>query len=181
MNSSRMMGSYMRIFSCQLGFFGSVVGGTERMWVVIAEQMEGLMLAHSRCDSRMRKIGVMMGSSFCCLLGRGSSRSKANGRGGEFCRLRTRGGEGEKASRVSSSESRISSISMKRPDPLRGVECRCWVDSKCGGDFPADLDLDLWAAVMALVALGGRPRRLEGGPAVVAGRDADKAGTFEAA
>ena len=160
MKSSRMMGSYMSIFSCQLGFFGSVVGGTERMWVVIAEQMEGLMLAHSRCDSRMRKIGVMMGSSFCCLLGRESSRSKANGRGGEFCRLRTRGGEGEKASRASSSESRISSISMKRPDPLGGVERRCWIDSERGGDFPADLDLDLGAAGMVLIALGGRPRRL---------------------
>lgn len=70
---------------------------------------------------------------------------------------------------------------MKRPDPLGGVERRSWIDSKRGGDFPTDLDLDLGAVGMVLIALGGRPRRLEGRPAVMAGADAGRAGTLEGA
>lgn len=61
------------------------------------------------------------------------SLSKANGSGGESFSLRIRGGVGDKASRASSSESSISSMSMKRPDPFGGVDGG-WCGVCRGGD-----------------------------------------------
>ena len=65
----------------------------------------------------------------------GEPLEKTRGSGPESWSLRTRGGVGEKASKASSSESRISSMSMKRFDAAGGVEGGCAIHSfVCDGD-----------------------------------------------
>ena len=87
--------------------------------------------------------------------------------------MRTRDGVGEKASSTSSSESRISSISMKRPDPFGGVDGnRCGVC--CGEINLRDVGgADTGTAQIPLFAFGGLPRRFLGEPEVMASADAD--------
>lgn len=80
----------------------------------------------------MRCIGVRAGSAandlvlvvvlFLVLPGEVVGEREIKGRGSESTCFRIRGGVGESTWRASSSESRISSMSMKRPDPLGGVE-----------------------------------------------------------
>ena len=80
----------------------------------------------------MRCIGVRAGSAasdlvlvvvlFLVLPGEVVGEREIKGRGPESTCFRIRGGVGESTWRASSSESRISSMPMKRPDPLGGVE-----------------------------------------------------------
>jgi hypothetical protein len=56
--SSKTMASYMRIFSCQEGVAGLVVGGRERTRAVMRVKRVGLMLAKRRWDSGMRRTGT---------------------------------------------------------------------------------------------------------------------------
>lgn len=104
-------------------------------------------------------MGVMEGLSALRLDDTDGSLSNANGKGGESCSLHSRGGVGENASRTSSSESSISSISMKRPDPFGGVDGRRCELCPDGSGLDAAGSPEGRMTGIALFALGGRPRR----------------------
>lgn len=72
-------------------------------------------------------MGTRLGSAveafaFAVLLGEVVGESVIRDRGCELTCLVVRGGVGERSCRASSSESRISSMSMKRPEPVGGVD-----------------------------------------------------------
>lgn len=95
----------------------------------------------------------------------GDPSKDARGSGGRLTNLWTRGGVGEKESKASSSESRISSISMKRDDAVGGVDGGCeifvvgWYFEAGGCRVGVNVVV---AGVISDLDFGGRPRRFFG-------------------